>query len=173
MLAPTGFLGKRGQDVRQVPPTTPLTPGESPGFAGSTGAIGLSPLVAVLALLGLIFGVLALALGAIQNRPQRRRNILAASSLLLLVVFPGISNALYSPSTTDQGSTPEPRETTVEEDPRDKEAGKEKIAKATVEPMRATYYGEEFAGAPTASGETIQTASRLPTHICRSAPNSW
>lgn len=116
-------------------------------------SVALSPLVAILALLGLIFGVLALGLGAIQNRPLRRRGMLAAASLLLLVVFLGISNALYGPGTPEQASTPEPREATAKEDPRDEEAGEETISKAAVESMRATYYGEEFAGAPTASGE--------------------
>jgi micrococcal nuclease len=80
----------------------------------------LSPLIAILALLVLIVAVFALVIRALRHRPLRRWGIIAATSLVVLLVFSGISNALYfgggqeqasSPDQTQQQS-PRPEETT-------------------------------------------------------------
>jgi micrococcal nuclease len=58
-------------------------------------AVLLSPLVVVLAFLVLAVALLALLIRAIRRRPLRTWGLVAGSSLALLVVFSGISGALY------------------------------------------------------------------------------
>lgn len=67
----------------------------------------LSPLIVVLAFLALIVAVLALIVRLLLRRPIRRWGIIAATSLVVLLVFSGISNALYfSGGGQDQASSP-------------------------------------------------------------------
>lgn len=79
--------------------------------------------------------------------------MLVAASLLLLVMLSGIAILLYSAGPPEQAVAPAPPETTAEEVARDEKTGEEKTSKIRAEPVRATYYGEEFDGAPTALGE--------------------
>jgi micrococcal nuclease len=97
-------------------------------------AVLLSPLVVVLALLVLAVALLALLIRAIRRRPLRTWGLVAGASLALLVVFSGISGALYgdggrertgSPGQGEQAAVapkPEPTEERKEEPkPADKE----------------------------------------------------
>ena len=58
-------------------------------------AVLLSPLVVVLAFLVLAVALIALLIRALRRRPLRTWGLVAGSSLALLVVFSGISGALY------------------------------------------------------------------------------
>ena len=56
----------------------------------------LSPLVVVLAVMVLIVVVFALLVSALRRKPLGRRwGVVAATSLLFVVVFSGVSDALY------------------------------------------------------------------------------
>ena len=68
----------------------------------------LSPLVVVLALLVLIVALLALLIRAIRRRPLRTWGLVAGASLALLLVFSGISGALYGGG--GQGERADPSE---------------------------------------------------------------
>jgi micrococcal nuclease len=72
----------------------------------------LSPLVMVLAFLVLIVAILGLIVRLLMRRPLRRWGILAATSLVVLVVFTGISNALYLGGQPEQSSSPKPQKAT-------------------------------------------------------------
>jgi energy-coupling factor transporter transmembrane protein EcfT len=55
----------------------------------------LSPLVAVLAFLILAVAIFALTIRLIRRRPLRNWGIIALASLLLIILFGGITSALY------------------------------------------------------------------------------
>lgn len=67
----------------------------------------LSPLVVILALLVLIVAVFALVIRVLRRRSLRRWGIIAATSLVVLLVFTGISNALYFGGQPEQANSPE------------------------------------------------------------------
>ncbi len=69
-------------------------------------SILLSPLVMVLAFLALIVAILGLIVRLLMRRPLRRWGIMAVTSLVVLVVFTGISNALYFGGQPEQASSP-------------------------------------------------------------------
>lgn len=75
-------------------------------------AILLSPFVMVLALVVLIVAILGLIVRLLMGRPLRGWGLLAATSLVVLVVFHGISNALYFNWEPEQASPPEPQKAT-------------------------------------------------------------
>jgi micrococcal nuclease len=74
----------------------------------------LSPLLAVLAALVLVVAVIALLIQLLRRGSLRRWGIVAAASLVLVLVFSGISNALYFRGEQEQATSPEP---TVETQP--------------------------------------------------------
>ena len=57
-------------------------------------SIPLSPLVVVLAFLVLLVAISALLIRIIRRRPLRTWGLIALASLLLVIVFSGISNAV-------------------------------------------------------------------------------
>jgi micrococcal nuclease len=69
--------------------------------------VALSPLLAVLALLVLIVAVVALVTQLLRQASLRRWGIVAAVSLVLVLLFSGISNALYFRGTQEQATSPE------------------------------------------------------------------
>jgi len=72
----------------------------------------LSPFVMLLAGLVLIVAIFALVVRLLRHRPLRRWSLIAATSLVVLLVFTGISNALYSGGQLEQASSPEPEKQT-------------------------------------------------------------
>jgi micrococcal nuclease len=89
----------------------------------------LSPLVAILALLVLIIAVFALVIRLLRRRPLRRWSIIAAVALVVLLVFTGISNALYFRGQPEQTNSPEPKTDTNREsvEQAEKRAGVEQV----------------------------------------------
>ncbi len=72
-------------------------------------AVVLSPFLAVLASLVLVVAVMALVIQLLRRGSLRRWSIVAASSLVLVLLFSGISNALYgSGGQPEQATSPEP-----------------------------------------------------------------
>jgi micrococcal nuclease len=71
-------------------------------------AVLLSPLLAVLAGLVLIVAVLAIVIQLLRRGSLRRWGIVAASSLALVLVFSGISNAIYGGGGQERSRSPEP-----------------------------------------------------------------
>jgi micrococcal nuclease len=88
------------------------------------GAIGisvlLSPLMVALASLVLIVAGFVLIVQALRRRPLRSPAIVAAASLVILVLFTGISNALYSGGQPEQSSSPGPQNQTATPDAKPK-----------------------------------------------------
>ena len=78
----------------------------------------LSPLVVVLALLVLTVAIFALVIRILRRRPLRRWGIIAAASLVVLLVFGGISNALYFDRQPEQANSPGQKEKTQQTVPK-------------------------------------------------------
>jgi micrococcal nuclease len=72
----------------------------------------LSPFVMVLATFALIVAIFALVVGFLRHRPLRRWGLIAVTSLVLLLVFMGISNALYFNGQPQQANSPNPEKQT-------------------------------------------------------------
>ena len=66
----------------------------------------LSPFVVLLALLLLLVAIFALLIRIIRRRPLRTWGLIALASLLLVIVFSGISSALYGGVEPRQASSP-------------------------------------------------------------------
>jgi hypothetical protein len=69
-------------------------------------SVVLSPFMAIMASLVLLVAVFAILIRKIRRRPLRRWGSIALASLLLLVVFSGISYALYGTGQPKQVSSP-------------------------------------------------------------------
>ena len=68
----------------------------------------LSPFVMILAGIALIVAVFVLVVRYLRRRPLRRWGLVALTSLVLLLVFMGISNALYFSGQPEQADSPKP-----------------------------------------------------------------
>jgi micrococcal nuclease len=68
----------------------------------------LSPFVMILAGLVLMAAIFALVVRFLESRPLRRWGLVALTSLVLLLLFMGISNALYFSVQPEQANSPEP-----------------------------------------------------------------
>jgi micrococcal nuclease len=68
----------------------------------------LSPFVMILAGIALIVAVFVLVIRFLRHRPLRRWGLVALTSLVLLLVFMGISNALYFSGQPEQADSPKP-----------------------------------------------------------------
>ena len=83
--------------------------------------IVLSPFMLYVALIVMIIAIVALIFRALRRRPLRNWGIVALTSLLLVIVFAGLSEALYGGGAPQQpSSAPETKEevkqeTTIEE----------------------------------------------------------
>jgi micrococcal nuclease len=86
----------------------------------------LSPFVMILAGLALIVAVFALVVRYLRRRPLRRWGLVALTSLVLLLVFMGISNALYFSGQPEQADSPKPNKEALKPDgnPETQQAGK-------------------------------------------------
>jgi hypothetical protein len=71
-------------------------------------SVVLSPLMVVMAVLVLIVAVLAALIQLLRHGSPRRWGIVAAVALVLVLVFSGISNALYFRGGQEQATSPEP-----------------------------------------------------------------
>src|SRR5215207_3593508 len=94
-------------------------------------SVVLSPLLAALATLVLIVAVFAIFIQLLRRGSLKRWGIVAAASLVLVLVFSGISNALYfggeeeeaaSPERTQQTELAPPEATTTAAEPTTSEA---------------------------------------------------
>jgi predicted PurR-regulated permease PerM len=84
----------------------------------------LSPFVMIFAGLVLMAAIFALVVRSLRRRPLRSWGLVALTSLVLLFVFMGISNALYFSVQPEQASSPEPDELTPSTDaPQDHPSG--------------------------------------------------
>jgi predicted PurR-regulated permease PerM len=73
--------------------------------------IAASPFVVVVAALVLVVAVIALIFRFLRRRPLRRWGFIALASLLILIVFTSISNAVYPGLQSQQASSPsEPKQ---------------------------------------------------------------
>jgi endonuclease YncB( thermonuclease family) len=77
----------------------------------------LSPFVMILAGLVLIAAVFALVVRLLRRRPLRRWGLVAVTSLVILLVFTGISNALYFSGQPEQASSSNPETQTSKPNP--------------------------------------------------------
>src|SRR5215207_9660394 len=75
-------------------------------------AVVLSPLLLALSGFVLIVAVIALFVQLLRRGSLRRWGIVAAASLVLVLVFSGISNALYFRGEQEQATSPEPTQET-------------------------------------------------------------
>ncbi len=116
----------------------------------------LSPLVAFVALLVLIFAVAALIFRALRRRPLRNWGLIALTSLLFLVVFGGITNALYGGGTPQQASSP-PEEPKEEAAPAPPETTTEPTTQATT-PSKTTAETPTGKAAPVPSKPSEEDA---------------
>jgi len=69
-------------------------------------SILLSPLMVVVALFVLVIAILALIYKALRRRSLKRWGLIALTSLILIIVFSGITYALFPTSQREQASTP-------------------------------------------------------------------
>ena len=86
----------------------------------------LSPFVMILAGIALIVAVFVLVVRYLRRRPLRRWGLVALTSLVLLLVFMGISNALYFSGQPEQADSPKPNKEALKPDgnPETQQAGK-------------------------------------------------
>jgi micrococcal nuclease len=77
----------------------------------------LSPFVMILAGLVLIAAVFALVVRLLRRRPLRRWGLIAVTSLVVLLVFTGISNGLYFSGQVEQANSPKPDKQTSKSNP--------------------------------------------------------
>jgi micrococcal nuclease len=75
-----------------------------------------SPFVMILAGLVLMAAIFALIIRFLKSRPLRRWSLVALTSLVLLLVFMGISNALYFSAQPEQADSPKPDKQTSKPD---------------------------------------------------------
>jgi micrococcal nuclease len=73
-------------------------------------SVALSPLMVVLAVLVLMVAVLAVVVQLLRRGSPRRWGIIAAVALVLVLVFSGISEALYGGGGQEQAASPEPKQ---------------------------------------------------------------
>jgi predicted PurR-regulated permease PerM len=77
----------------------------------------LSPLVVVLAFIVMIVAIFALIIRLLRRRPLTTWGAIAGTSFIVLLVFAGISNALYfGGGQPEQANQPEPQERTEKPD---------------------------------------------------------
>ena len=76
----------------------------------------LSPFVMIFAGFVLMAAIFALIIRFLKSRPLRRWALVALTSLVLLLVFMGISNALYFSAQPEQANSPKPDEHTSKPD---------------------------------------------------------
>jgi endonuclease YncB( thermonuclease family) len=71
-------------------------------------SVALSPLVVAVAVLSLVVAIFALLIQLLRRASLRSWGIVAATSLLFILVFAGISNALYGGVAQEPASSPNP-----------------------------------------------------------------
>jgi micrococcal nuclease len=116
----------------------------------------LSPFVMILAGIALIVAVFALVVRFLRRRPLRRWGLVALTSLVLLLVFMGISNALYFSGQPEQADSPKPEKQALESDANPKsqqQAGKHNgVERPDQEQRNADQADANAKGRPSATG---------------------
>ena len=111
--------------------------------------VALSPLVAILAFLALLVALFALFIRFLRRRPLRRWGFVALASLLLVVLFSGLTNALYGGGQPEQASAPgiseEANQDVPTEEVEQEEAGVEAVDPPEEEPASEEAVEEEAA----------------------------
>ena len=121
--------------------------------------VALSPLVVIVALLALLVALFALFIRILRRRPLRRWGLVALASLLLVIVFSGISSALYGGGVAEQASSSqEPTEKAVEPASPEATAAEEPAEETTTEAAEVTAEAETTK-AETAEEATSETAA--------------
>jgi micrococcal nuclease len=116
----------------------------------------LSPFVMILAGFALIVAVSALVIRFLRHRPLRRWGLVALTSLVLLLVFMGISNALYFSGQPEQADSPKPDEQALKTDANPEtpqQAGKHNgVERPDQEQRNADQADANAKGRPSATG---------------------
>ncbi len=105
-------------------------------------SVALSPLVALVAFLVLIVALFALVIRFLRRRPLRRWGLVALASLLLMVLFSGISGALYGGGQPERASAPGTSEE-VNQDTPTEEAEQEAVVEEVDPPEEEPAAEEE------------------------------
>jgi micrococcal nuclease len=126
-------------------------------------AVVLTPLLAVLATLMLIIAVVGLLIQLLRRGSLRRWGIVAAASLVLVLVFSGISNALYGGGQPEQATSPEP--TQEQQEPAPPEKTTEKSTEQTAEQTK-----EEPEQPVAAAKKDDQDAAELQPRVKKQEP---
>jgi micrococcal nuclease len=112
-------------------------------------SVVLSPFLLVLASLALVVSLIALLIQLLLRGSLRRWGIVAAASIVLVLVFSGISNALYGGGGEEQATSPEPTQETQPAQPHE----------TTVKPETKTTDEETAASDKTREPERSQQAA--------------
>ncbi len=118
--------------------------------------VWMSPLVVVVAGLLLFVALLALVIRLLLRRPLRRWGITAAASLALVIVFSGISEALYGDTQPEQAASPR----------RTEEARRTQKQETTAEPAQ-----EETAQKKKTAGEDTAVREKTPQAVATTEHN--
>jgi micrococcal nuclease len=143
-------------------------------------SVVLSPIVVVLAALALIVALFAVVIRVFRHRPLRTWGMVAASSLVLVVVFSGISGALYGGGQNQSASnepvekvrpdppkqsTPQEKPTATKEKPELAAAKPERDSKPAPKPKRDNASGDKFDATATITdvvdGDTVRIAPAI------------
>jgi micrococcal nuclease len=116
----------------------------------------LSPFVMILAGFALIVAIFALVVRFLRHRPLRKWGLVALTSLVLLLVFMGISNALYFSGQPEQADSPKPDEQALKTDANPEtpqQAGKHNgVERPDQEQRNADQADANAKGRPSATG---------------------
>ena len=124
-------------------------------------SVALSPLVVVVAFLVLIVAIFALVIRFLRRRPLRRWGLVALASLLLVIAFSGLTNALYGGGQPEQASAPGTSEEANQDTPAEEaeqEAGVEDVEPPEEEPAAEEEAVEE-AGTEEAESASSEDAN--------------
>ena len=131
----------------------------------------LSPFVMILAGFALIVAVFALVVRFLRHRPLRRWGLVALTSLVLLLVFMGISNALYFSGQPEQADSPKPDEQALNTDANpetQQQAGKHNgVERPDQEQRNADQADANAKGRPSAAGSSKAEGPQLSVVVKR------
>jgi micrococcal nuclease len=131
------------------------------GLISLTLSIFLSPLVLVLALLVLIVAVFALVIRLLRRRPLRGWAIIAATSLVVLLLFGGISNALYFNSQPEQANSSKPKKTDAKPEPGERAEKREGFEEVDQQQAEQPPQGDEEEDKDQGRYDAVATVSEV------------
>jgi micrococcal nuclease len=131
----------------------------------------LSPFVMILAGIALIVAVFVLVIRFLRHRPLRRWGLVALTSLVLLLVFMGISNALYFSGQPEQADSPKPDKEASKTDANpqtQQQAGKHNgVERPDQEQRNADQADANAKGRPSAAGSGKAEGAQISVVVTR------